>query len=165
MEQLLHYVWKHKMTPLGELFTSDDRLVEIVDPGLHNRNAGPDFFNAKVKIDGQTWVGNVEIHNRSRDWYTHGHDKDAAYDNVILHVASTIDADVLNSKGEYIPQLQLSVPQQVTDNYRSLMATDSYPPCYKIVPKLTKLMIHSWMSSLQTERLEDKTEEIGRAHV
>ena len=160
MEQLLHYVWKHKMTPLGELFTSDDRLVEIVDPGLHNRNAGPDFFNAKVKIDGQTWVGNVEIHNRSRDWYTHGHDKDAAYDNVILHVASTIDADVLNSKGEYIPQLQLSVPQQVTDNYRSLMATDSYPPCYKIVPKLTKLMIHSWMSSLQTERLEDKTEAI-----
>lgn len=148
------------MTPLGELFTSDDRLVEIVDPGLHNRNAGPDFFNAKVKIDGQTWVGNVEIHNRSRDWYTHGHDKDAAYDNVILHVASTIDADVLNSKGEYIPQLQLSVPQQVTDNYRSLMATDSYPPCYKIVPKLTKLMIHSWMSSLQTERLEDKTEAI-----
>ena len=51
MEQLLHYVWKHKMTPLGELTTTDGRLIEIIDPGLHNRNAGPDFFNAKVKID------------------------------------------------------------------------------------------------------------------
>lgn len=75
MEQLLHYVWKHKMTPLGELTTTDGRPIEIIDPGLHNRNAGPDFFNAKVKIDGQTWVGNVEIHDKSKDWYLHGHDQ------------------------------------------------------------------------------------------
>ena len=160
MEQLLHYVWKHRLTPLAELTTTDGRLVEILDPGLHNRNAGPDFFNAKVKIDGQTWVGNVEIHDRSKDWYAHGHDHDAAYDNVVLHVADTIDCDVTNSRGEVLPQMQLSVPQYIADNINELMKTDSYPPCYKIVPQLTKLTIHSWMSYLQTERLEAKTEAI-----
>ncbi|MDD6781027.1 MAG: DUF2851 family protein [Prevotellaceae bacterium] len=160
MEQLLHYVWKHKITPLGELYTTDGQSVEIIDPGLHNRNAGPDFFNAKVRIDGQTWVGNIEIHDHSKDWFLHGHDHDSAYDNVILHVAETIDADVVNSKGETLPQLQLNVPQHVAENYHALMATDNYPPCYKIVPHLTRLTVHSWMSALETERLEQKTEAI-----
>ena len=160
MEQLLHYVWKHKITPLGELYTTDGQSVEIIDPGLHNRNAGPDFFNAKVRIDGQTWVGNIEIHDHSKDWFLHGHDHDSAYDNVILHVAETIDADVVNSKGETLPQLQLNVPQHVAENYNALMATDNYPPCYKIVPHLTRLTVHSWMSALETERLEQKTEAI-----
>ena len=63
MEQLLHYVWKHKLFPLSPLTTTDQRQVEVIDPGLHNRNAGPDFFNAKLKINGTLWVGNVEIHD------------------------------------------------------------------------------------------------------
>ena len=50
MEQLLHYVWKHRMFPLKELETTDGKYVEVIDPGLHNHNAGPDFFNAKVNI-------------------------------------------------------------------------------------------------------------------
>ena len=65
MEQLLHYVWKHKLFPLGEMKTTDGLTVEVIDPGLHNRNSGPDFFNAKVKINGTLWVGNVEIHDKS----------------------------------------------------------------------------------------------------
>ena len=70
MEQLIHYVWKHKMFPLTGLKTTDGQEVEVIDPGLHNRNAGPDFFNAKVKINGTLWVGNVEIHDRASDWLT-----------------------------------------------------------------------------------------------
>ena len=89
------------MFPLKELETTDGKYVEVIDPGLHNHNAGPDFFNAKVNIDRTLWVGNVEIHDKSSDWYLHGHDKDARYDNVILHVAGVIDTDVKNSKGEY----------------------------------------------------------------
>ena len=44
MEQLLHYVFKHKLFPLKELKTSDGDPVEVIDPGLHNHNAGPDFL-------------------------------------------------------------------------------------------------------------------------
>ena len=65
MEQLLHYVFKHKLFPLRELKTSDGEPVEVIDPGLHNRNAGPDFFNAKIKIGRTLWVGNVEIHDKA----------------------------------------------------------------------------------------------------
>ena len=160
MEQLLHYVFKHKMFPLRELQTIDGKSVEVIDPGLHNRNAGPDFFNAKVRIGNTMWVGNVEIHDKSSDWYLHGHDKDSNYDNVVLHVAGVIDTDVKTSRGEYLPQMQLDVPQQVKEHYDELLSTDSYPPCYKVIPSLTTLMVHAWMAALQTERLEQKTEAI-----
>jgi tRNA-dihydrouridine synthase B len=97
MEQLLHYVWKHKLFPLSPLTTTWHQAVEVIDPGLHNRNAGPDFFNAKIKLNGTLWVGNVEIHDKASDWYVHGHDKDERYDNVILHVCGTIDVEVVFS--------------------------------------------------------------------
>ena len=157
MEQLLHYVWRHKMFPPTDLFTSDGKSVEVIDVGLHNRNAGPDFFNAKVKIDGTLWVGNVEIHNKSHEWYVHGHDHDSAYNNVVLHVVGEIDRDVITCDGKFLPQLQIDVPQVVRDNYEELMKTDEYPPCYRLIPSLSKLTIHSWMAALQTERLEQKT--------
>lgn len=101
MEQLLHYVWKHKLLPLQQLTTTDGRTVEVIDPGMHNRkDGGPDFFNAKMKIDGTLWVGNVEIHSKASDWYRHGHDHDSAYDNVVLHVVEIADRDVQNTKGD-----------------------------------------------------------------
>ena len=162
MEQLLHYTWKHKLYPLKELTTNDGQRVEIVDPGLHNRNAGPDFFNAKIRIGSTMWVGNVEIHDKSSDWYQHGHDKDSRYDNVVLHVAAELDTEVMKSNGEYVPQLQLSVPDEVLTHYDELQKTDEYPPCYKVIPHLSALIIHSWMAALQTERLEQKTEAIRK---
>ena len=162
MEQLLHYTWKHKLYPLKELTTNDGQRVEIIDPGLHNRNSGPDFFNAKIRIGSTMWVGNVEIHDKSSDWYQHGHDKDSRYDNVVLHVAAELDTEVMKSNGEYVPQLQLSVPDDVLTHYDELQRTDEYPPCYKVIPHLSALIIHSWMAALQTERLEQKTEAIRK---
>ena len=86
MEQLLHYVWKHKIFPLMPLQTTSGQPVEVIDPGLPNTDAGPDFFNAKLKINGTLWVGNVELHTQASDWFRHGHNRDTVYDNVILHV-------------------------------------------------------------------------------
>ncbi len=161
MEQLLHYVWKHKMLPLGHLSAVGGQTIEVIDPGLYNTNAGPDFFNAKIRINGTIWVGNVEMHVRSSDWFSHGHHRDARYNNVILHVAETIDADVVTEHGDCLPQLQLAVPQDVCERYAELSATDKYPPCYRIIPRLDNLAVHGWMSALQTERLEQKTNAIG----
>lgn len=76
MEQLLHYVWKHKLFPLSALTTTIGQDVEVIDPGLHNSNAGPDFFNAKVRINGTLWVGNVELHTKASEWFAHHHDRD-----------------------------------------------------------------------------------------
>lgn len=162
MEQLLHYCWKHRLFPATGLHTTDGETVDVVDPGLHNSNAGPDFFNAKVVIGGQLWVGNVEIHDRASDWFLHGHDKDDHYDNVVLHVVGKADAQARTADGSEPPQMELSVPLSVRQNYEELLRTDSYPPCYKIIPSLPRLMKHSWMSALETERLERKTEDIER---
>ncbi len=161
MEQLLHYVWKHKMFPLRELTTTDGEVVEVIDVGLHNHDSGPDFFNAKVRIGDTIWVGNVELHCKSSDWYMHDHVHDSAYDNVVLHVAVDVDKEVVNSKGIRVRQMQLDVPAVVQENYRDLLSVDHYPPCYRIIPELSTLTIHSWMSALQTERLEQKTKAIA----
>lgn len=160
MELLLHYCWKHKLFPLEDLVTTDGKTVDVIDPGLSNSNAGPDFFNAKMKIGGTLWVGNVEIHDRSSDWYRHGHDSDAAYNNVILHVVETTNSDVRTASGNLVPQIQLAIPQYVREHYSELLSIDKYPPCHKILPRLSRLMIHSWLSALQTERLEHKTQAI-----
>ncbi len=160
MEKLIQYVWKHKLFPLKQLKTTDGKALEVISPGQQNFDAGPDFYNAKVKIDGTLWVGNVEIHEKSSDWHLHGHDADKAYNNVILHVAESVNCDVKTESGEYLPQLELPVPQKVTSNYNELLSADRYPPCYKIIPSLSELIIHSWMNSLQVERLEEKTHRI-----
>ncbi|WP_289200140.1 DUF2851 family protein [Phocaeicola sartorii] len=156
MEQLLHYVWKHKIFPLKELKTTTGQQVEVIDTGLANTDAGPDFFNAKLKLDGVLWVGNIEIHEKSSDWFKHGHHTDAGYNSVILHIASDIDTEINGSNGEKIPQMRLDCPESVRANYKELLETDSYPPCYRIIPSLSSFSVHSWMSALQMERFEQK---------
>lgn len=160
MEQLIHYVWKHKLFSLSELRTIDGQRVEVIDVGLPNYNAGPDFFNSKIKLGDTVWVGNVEIHKKSSDWFVHKHECDPNYNNVILHVVEQADTNVKTLKGDIPPQIELSIPDQVMDNFQTLQAEDKYPPCYKIIPKLNNLYLHSWLSALQTERLEERTKAI-----
>ena len=159
---LLHYIWKHRIYPLHQLHTVNGERLEVLDPGLHNSNAGPDFFNAKIKVDGILWVGNVEIHDKASDWMLHGHDRDAAFDNVILHVVGVDDMPVATSRGEVVRQMQMDVPQYVADNYARLLHDDRYPPCRKVLDSMTPLAASSWLSALGTERLEQKTEAICR---
>ena len=158
MEQLLHYVWKHRILPLGSLLTTEGQEVEVIDPGLHNHDAGPDFFNAKVRVGGTMWVGNVEIHLRSSDWLRHGHQKDPAYNNVILHVVEIVDADVVTADGKRLPQLALPIPENIRQHYAELCRTEDYPRCWRIIPSVSQLTIHSWMSALLADRLSERAE-------
>ena len=143
------------------LQTTTDEPVEVIDAGLPNTNAGPDFFNAKLKIGGTLWVGNIEVHTLASDWMRHGHDKDAAYDNVILHVAETVDCEVFRANGVPVPQLQLPCPDPVRQRYDELSHAEIYPPCYSILSSLPKLTVHSWLSALQVERFEQKARVIA----
>ena len=161
MEHLLHYAWKHKFFPLKPLFTTKGIPIEIIDTGLRNTDAGPDFFNAKLKIGETLWVGNVEIHSRASDWYRHGHDKDRAYDSIILHVVGEDDGEVFRPDGKAIPQLCLEVPDYVRTHYRELCVAEQYPACASVLSELPKFTIHAWLSALQVERLEQKTELIA----
>lgn len=162
MELLLHYVWRHKIFPLQPLKTTAGCTVEVIDPGLPNRNAGPDFFNAKLKINGVLWVGNVEVHAQSSDWLKHGHDRDKAYDSVILHIVGEANCDVYRTNGELIPQMCLSCPEEIRRRYAALRQADKYPSCHAVLPSLSKLQVHAWFSALQVERFEQKASAISR---
>jgi len=160
MEELLQYVWKHKIFPLRELFTVDGRTLEVIKPGLQNRDAGPDFIGAIVKVGGIEWVGDVEMHVRTSDWFLHHHERDRKYDNIILHVAIDVDAPLKYPNGEDVPQFQLPIPDYVKSNYDTLLRSDFSPRCKAVVGGLPKLVVHSWMSSLQVERLEMRMTQI-----
>ena len=162
MERLLHYVWKHKMLPLKTLITSDGQEVEVIDPGLHNHDQGPDFFNAKIRLDGTLWAGNVEVHLRSSDWYRHGHESDPAYNSVILHVVSEIDREVRNAEGKLLPQFHLDIPQKIQQSYEELCRTEDYPRCHRIIPSVPQLKVHQWMDALLVERLKERSEMVTK---
>ena len=160
MERMSHYVWKHKLYAESGLVTTDGVPVSVIDPGIPNTDAGPDFFNAKVRIGDILWAGNVEIHERSSDWFVHRHDKDKAYDSVILHIIIRHDASVHRANNEPIPQMMLSVPQNVKDNIEWLLLRDTPVSCAERICNIPPLYISSWMNALLTERLERKTNDI-----
>ena len=157
MEKLLHYIWKYKLFPLKPLQTTEGKNMEIIDTGLHNTNAGPDFYNAKIKIDGILWVGSVEIHHKSTDWYRHKHHEDTHYNNVILHVAEIVDGNITTCDGKAVAQLQLVPPEHVRHNYEELCATVDYPRCYRVIPTIDLFTVHSWLNTLVYERLEQRS--------
>ena len=123
-EDLLHYLWKHKLFFSDAIKTSAGEEITIVSVGSHNHNTGPDFFNAKIKIGTQLWAGNVEIHIKSSDWYVHNHENDSNYDNVILHVVWEHDVEVHNSENNAIPTLELKefVPKELLQKYQKLFS-------------------------------------------
>ena len=161
MERLMQYVWQHRLWVSQSMFTVDGRKVQVIDPGMLNTDAGPDFFNAKVKIDGETWVGNVEIHVRASDWYRHGHDKDVAYDNVILHVVEKDDMAVKRSNGDVIPQLCMPCSAQFSEQYMRLVGSAaSELPCAAEIASLPSIYLTDMISTLGYERLYQKVERI-----
>ena len=72
-ESILHYIWQQKLFKPHDLKTTSGEKVEIIDTGRLNTDAGPDFFNAKIKITDTVWAGNIEIHTRASDWQKHNH--------------------------------------------------------------------------------------------
>lgn len=162
MEQLLHYIWKYRLYRPSDLTTTQGDTLEIIDPGLENTDAGPDFFNAKIRINGTVWAGSVEIHQKASDWLAHGHSADKAYENVILHVVETDDGTVFRQNGEAIPQLVLPIPEQVIDNMEWLLTRDSPVACLERLPAIDPVFLLQWMDALLAERLERKTDDILR---
>ena len=162
MENLLHYVWKYRLYSPLSLKTTDGQPVEVLDPGIQNSHAGPDFFNAKVIINKTLWAGDVEIHTLASDWKLHHHDQDRAYDVVILHVVESADCETFRTNGEKIPQLILTIPQAVRDNIAYLLERDAPVPCLYRLGEIEHIHRTMWLDALLVERLERKTQDIKR---
>lgn len=159
-EELLHYIWKFKLYAPGSLETTDGQRIEVIDPGMHNLHAGPDFFNAKVKIGDKLWAGNVEIHRSSDEWERHGHHCDKAYNSVILHLSELVGKAVVNERGLQIPQCRLLVPEEILRNADYLIHNNNSLPCRDYFPSLPAGFVHSFLVTLAIERMERKTNDI-----
>lgn len=160
MENLLYYIWKYRLYNSIDLKTTTGECLEIIDTGILNTDAGPDFFNAKIKINGTLWAGSVEIHEKASDWLRHGHSSDKAYDNVILHVVVIDDGTVFRQNHEPIPQLVLSIPDRVISNIDWLVNRDLPVPCLERIPTIHPIYKNQWLDVLLSERLERKTNDI-----
>jgi hypothetical protein len=161
-EELLHFIWKYRLYNSLNLKTSEGESVEVINPGLYNQHAGPDFFNAKIKIDNTLWVGNVEIHLKSSDWDLHGHASDHAYNNVILHVVAQRDADVINASGNKVPGLEIPFENVLLARYQNLMQKQRWIECGDALPILRPPEWSGWMENLMVEKLMEKDESVHR---
>lgn len=157
MERLMHYVWQHRLWLPGDLRTAGGESIEVLDPGMLNTNAGPDFFNAKIKIAGRIWAGNVEIHVRASDWHRHGHDTDPAYASVILHVVGVDDSMVCRPDGSTIPQTVMRCAADLRNTYDSMTAASADGvPCASMLGTLPRIYVTDWIEALGMERLYAK---------
>ncbi len=160
-EDFLHFIWKTKSFDLNSLKTTIGEEIQILDFGIHNHDAGPDFSLSKITIDNQLWVGNIEIHVNASDWKRHKHDENSAYDSVILHVVHLEDKEIYNSKGHKIPTLELKgrISKNMLKTYASLvnMDNENWIPCQNMLYKVSDLRKSIFQEKLLIERLQEKT--------
>ncbi len=163
-ESFLHYLWKHRLFDFMNVQTTDGEPLQIIFPGYHNTDAGPDFRQAIVRIGAMKWAGDVEIHIRSSDWYRHHHQNDEKYLSVALHVVYEHDCEVERRKGELFPTLELKnyIPEEMLAQYQRLMASPGQIPCASYLPGIEPLHLRSLLSSMVMERMLRKQEDVLR---
>lgn len=161
-EDFLHYIWRHKKFDFQSLQTSRGEKLTIINVGSYLENAGPDFFNGQITIDGQKWAGNIELHLKSSDWYLHHHEKDTAYENVILHVVWEHDVDIFRANNIEIPVLVLKdyVSTDFIENFQKLTTPKSWIYCENQIKNVDDFIYSNWLERLFIERLERKQKSI-----
>jgi hypothetical protein len=161
-EEFLHFIWQFRLYGAQKLFTTSGDLLEVLQQGALNKNAGPDFTKAKLIIGGTTWVGNVEIHIKSSDWLLHNHQIDNAYENVILHVVYEDDEPIYRQDGTLLPVLILKnlFPVHLLDNYQELINSVNKFPCEKQIHLVDEFLIDGFLARVLVERFEQKSAEV-----
>lgn len=163
-EEILQYIWKFQYYNRNELLTTSGDSISVIHPGTHNLNQGPDFTEAKIKINDTLWAGNVELHLNSSHWNLHNHSADKNYNNIILHIVWNHDADIKDQNGNNLPTIELQnrVSNLLLTKYQQLMETSQFIPCEKLQHNLSDLALTGWKQRLVAERLLLKSKNIFR---
>lgn len=157
-ERLLQYIWQFQYFNAKDLLTEEGESLQVIHPGTLNTNQGPDFTDAKIKIDNTVWAGSTELHINTSDWKNHKHSADKNYRNVVLHVVWNADVDLELPFSTLV--LQDKVPKMLLHKYAELMNADSFIPCEKNIQSVNELTWQSWKERLLVERLEAKTKQV-----
>jgi len=156
-ERLLQFIWQFQYYNKQQLQTDEGESLLINNPGLFNRNQGPDFLNGAIKIGTTTWVGNIELHVKASDWNRHQHTSDPNYRNVILHVVWENDLSIQQSS---TLTLKNRVPKVLLEKYQELMQGSLKQACKGFLPALSQIGWMSWKERLAAERLERKSKKV-----
>ena len=158
-ERLLQYIWQFQYFNKKELQLSSGESLQILHPGQWNLHQGPDFLQAAIKIEETRWIGNIELHVRTSDWFLHAHQHDKNYRNVILHVVWVDDLEAGRSN---IPILSLQdkVPKMLLNQYEDWMKNSFFIPCGHNIATINSIIWESWKERLLAERLQRKTRTI-----
>ncbi len=156
-EPFLQFLWKRRLFWSSMKIQRTGELVKIINCGEQNPDAGPDFFNARIEINGVLWAGNVEIHLKASDWLIHKHDRDPAYNNVILHVCLEDDREIFTSAGRIIPALEINIDPGRLSQYSGLMESEEWLACRDSINKVEPFRIKYWLGSILVERIIEKT--------
>ena len=162
-EEFLQYLWKFRLLN-HELYTRTGETLTILHPGEQNHNGGPDFINAKIRIEDTIWAGNVEVHMNEADWFRHGHHLDKTYENVILHVVyEEYTGDSTRLKTVF-PTLVLhgQYPEYIYNLYQDFLRNRSWIPCEKLLLKYDPFYFDQWSTALLIERLENRSAQWGK---
>ncbi len=162
-EQLLQFIWKFGLFEKEGARCTTGECLEVLSAGVQNTDAGPDFSNARIKIGGTLWAGNVEVHNLASDWEKHKHQGNMAYDSVILHVVRQSDCEpVCSSSGVPIPVYEMRYNQALEERYHRLMSSQEFVPCRPLLKTVENFKLRMFLTRLAVERMEQRCERITR---
>lgn len=163
-EDFLHFVWRHQYFNSKQLLTTSGAKISVLKPGYHNHLAGPDFKEASIQIGDMEWAGSVEIHIKSSDWKSHGHQGDPNYDNVILHVVYYHNQEILNENGQPIPTLELKglIKPGLLARYEKIVNSSFDIPCSELFSKARSVTKLGMLESTLIRRLERKGAEFSK---
>jgi hypothetical protein len=160
-EEFLHFIWENKLYRDESLFTEEGESLRVLNPGRHNTNAGPDFFDARIRIGETLWAGNIEIHHKASDWNRHGHQNDPVYRNTILHVVALSDIQVQNDSGSRVPVLTIKWPKWIENNYETLITSHDWIGCASKLYQVDPFRIRFFLNGVVIERLKHRIETIS----
>jgi hypothetical protein len=157
-EAFLHFLWQFQYFSRHNVCTTAGEPLQVLHPGYLNTDAGPDFREARLQIGTLEWIGNVEIHLRTSDWFHHGHHTDPAYDQIILHVVWKHDGDIYRKDHTLIPTLVLEdkTPAELLGRYHDLVNNKEEIPCAAQFPSVKSLYKIQALEKALMQRLAHK---------
>jgi hypothetical protein len=155
-ERLLQYLWQFQYYNKQSSILDNGDTFQVIHPGRFNTNQGPDFLEAKIRIEDTLWVGHVEVHVKTSDWFKHAHQFDRNYDNVVLHVVWEHDMPERDTR---IPvfSMQSRVPMLLLEQYRYWMDSAAFIACGNQIRDVSRIIWISWRERLLAERMQRKS--------
>ena len=165
MSTFMHYIWRNRVLTKEQLYTTAGEAIQVIEAGKNEPSDGNIFRNARLKIGSHEWSGNIILHHKSSDWEQEIQSRGRnCYNNIILHITESDDIETMLPHGEYVPQLRINYSQQKSKEYEAAIKGTQRLPCHKTMAGMEKVHLHSNLSRLMIERIEEKAQRIEKLH-